>query len=195
MSWLLREDLVYLSSLLFFLNIYMKEYTLSCPICGKVREFASKSYFYKARKYNKPCRSCSNSIQLGGKGNLYNESGEKLCIDCNIYKPISEFHKNKKKHLNSVCINCSKIRSKVYHDSHYRYEKYGISKNEFDNMQINQLGKCAICNTSILAEGHIDHCHKTGKVRGILCGNCNKGLGLFDDNVIYLTNAIKYLKK
>lgn len=173
----------------------MKEYKLPCPICGKEREFASKSYFYKARKYNKACKSCSNSIQLGGKGNLYNESGERLCIDCNNYKPVSEFHKNKKNHTNSVCINCGKERSKTYHKSYYKYEKYGITKKYFDNIQEAQLGKCAICNTSILQEGHIDHCHTTGKVRGILCGKCNKGLGLFNDNVNYLTNAIKYLTK
>jgi hypothetical protein len=171
------------------------KYELPCPVCGKVREFATKAYFYKARKYNKTCKSCSNSIQLGGLGNLYNSAGEKLCIDCNIHKPISDFHKNKKKYLSSVCINCSKERSKAYHKSYYKYEKYGITKEEFDRIQTAQLGECAICNKPIFQEGHIDHCHATGKVRGILCGKCNKGLGLFDDNVIYLTNAIKYLTK
>jgi hypothetical protein len=171
------------------------KYELPCPVCGKVREFATKAYFYKARKYNKTCKSCSNSIQLGGLGNLYNSAGEKLCIDCNIHKPISDFHKNKKKYLSSVCINCSKERSKAYHKSYYKYEKYGITKEEFDRIQTAQLGECAICNKPIFQEGHIDHCHATGKVRGILCGKCNKGLGLFDDNINYLTNAIKYLTK
>ena len=170
------------------------EYKLPCPVCGKVREFASKQYFYKARKCNKPCRSCSNSIQLGGKGKVYNETGEKLCIDCNVYKPIDEFHKNKKSYIQSVCINCAKERSVTYHKSYYRYKKYNITKEDFDNLQTKQLGNCGICHKSIIAEGHIDHCHKTGKVRGILCGNCNKALGLFEDNPVFLTNAINYLK-
>ena len=169
-------------------------YKLACPICGKDREFATRQYFYKARKHNKPCRSCSNSIQSGGKGNVYNELGEKFCIDCNIYKPISEYHKNKKKYLNSVCINCNKIRSKKYHKLYYRYEKYGITKEQFDAMVLNQDSNCIICKKELSSEIHIDHDHATGKVRGILCGKCNKGLGQFDDNVEFLTNAINYLK-
>jgi hypothetical protein len=40
----------------------------------------------------------------------------------------------------------------------------------------------------------IDHCHNTGKVRGLLCDHCNKGLGLFKDNIDYLNKAIEYLK-
>lgn len=170
------------------------EYKLPCPICGKIREFASEQYFYKARKYNKPCKSCSNSIQLGGKGKVYNESGEKLCIDCNTYKSTSEFHKNKKNHIKSVCITCGKKRSSIYHKSYYRYKKYDITKEDFDNIQTKQLGLCGICTKPLLSEGHIDHCHKTGRVRGILCGNCNKAIGLLEDNPVFLTNAINYLK-
>jgi peptide methionine sulfoxide reductase MsrB len=61
-----------------------------------------------------------------------------------------------------------------------------------------QGGLCAICQkpydweTSAL---YIDHCHTTGKVRGLLCRNCNKGLGHFFDDVANLARAIEYLKK
>jgi len=166
-----------------------------CPICGKTRQYKSLSGFYRANKNNLPCRSCSNSIQTGGNGIIYNDCGEKLCKDCKIYKPISEFNKNKEIHIHAICIECGKKRSNTYHASYYRYKKYGITKEEFENIEQNQLGKCSICKKSILASGHIDHCHKTGKVRGILCGNCNKALGLLNDNVNFLKNAIKYLKK
>jgi len=60
-----------------------------------------------------------------------------------------------------------------------------------------QEHKCAICLTSdvdlekLLA---VDHCHTTGKVRGLLCSNCNLALGNFKDNITNLEQAIKYLK-
>lgn len=57
-----------------------------------------------------------------------------------------------------------------------------------------KAGKCKICEKELHEEIHIDHNHTTGKVRGILCGKCNKGLGQFNDNIEFLTNAINYLK-
>ena len=59
-------------------------------------------------------------------------------------------------------------------------------------MEKKQNGVCAICfgKTKKL---HIDHCHKTKKVRGILCARCNLALGLFGDQIKYLENAISYL--
>ena len=60
----------------------------------------------------------------------------------------------------------------------------------------NQGHVCMICKKDINEHSsHIDHSHVTGKVRGILCEKCNKGLGQFDDNIEYLNNAIKYLSK
>jgi hypothetical protein len=172
----------------------MTDYKLPCPICGKLREFASKQYFYKARKHNKPCRSCSNSIQLGGKGNLY-RGKFKMCSLCNVEKPLDEFFKYASGHHHSCCKPCSKIKSQTYHKEIHRYKQYGITKQEFTQLIDNQNNKCVICNNDLDNEIHIDHCHKTGEVRGVLCGKCNKGLGQFDDNIIYLTNAIKYLTK
>jgi hypothetical protein len=172
----------------------MSEYKLPCPICGKIREFASKTYFYKARKYNKPCMSCSNSIKAGGKGNLYH-GDSKTCPICNIIKPLSEFFSYKIGSHHSCCKNCSKSKSHIYHKNTYRYAKYGITKEQFDELFKNQNGKCPICTIDLKEEIHIDHDHLTGQVRGVLCGKCNKGLGQFNDNIESLTNAIKYLSK
>lgn len=173
----------------------MKSYKLPCPSCGKIREFASKQYFYKARKHNKLCKSCSNSVNAGGTGYvLYNDQGDRCCIDCKQFKSLDQYYNNKSGKT-SVCKECSHIRSIKYHKSTYKYAKYGITKELYDEMFKRQDGKCPICNICLEKEIHTDHDHLTGKVRGILCGKCNKGLGQFDDNVIYLTNAIKYLKK
>jgi hypothetical protein len=75
---------------------------------------------------------------------------------------------------------------------------YGITLAEYDKMFEDQGGKCAICGNSDEVEGRrlaIDHCHDSGKVRGLLCGKCNRGLGLFYDNQELLENAISYLNK
>ena len=167
-------------------------YKLACPICGKDREFATKQYFYKARKHDKPCMSCSNSIKAGGKGNLYH-GDSKTCAMCQVIKPLTEFFSYEAGNHHSCCKDCSKSKSHQYHKNTYRFAKYGIDKEQYDIMILDQNDKCGICKKELHNEIHIDHDHATGKVRGILCGKCNKGLGQFDDNVEFLRNAINYL--
>lgn len=61
-----------------------------------------------------------------------------------------------------------------------------------------QYYQCPICNESLMPftrNTHIDHDHETGRVRGILCGKCNIGLGHFKDNPEFLQNAIEYIKR
>lgn len=76
--------------------------------------------------------------------------------------------------------------------------KYGILAEDFYTLLRDQEGGCAICGTEECSSGKrmaVDHCHTTGKVRGILCGNCNKGLGCFLDSPDILVKAIKYLTR
>lgn len=75
---------------------------------------------------------------------------------------------------------------------------YGITKEEYDSMLVNQDYKCAICKIDRCTTGRsmsVDHCHKTNKIRGLLCHKCNLGLGHFKDNIELLLIAIEYLKK
>lgn len=78
--------------------------------------------------------------------------------------------------------------------------KFGIDSQEYNEKRERQLGICAICKepptTLIHNRGlFIDHDHKTNKVRGLLCHNCNTALGKFQDSELVLSNAIKYLRK
>ena len=75
-----------------------------------------------------------------------------------------------------------------------RLGRYGITKEQHEQLLISQAYKCAICPKEITLSDHIDHCHLTSVVRGILCRNCNLGLGLFMDDISILESAIKYLK-
>lgn len=72
--------------------------------------------------------------------------------------------------------------------------KYGITKEKYWELYNSQSGKCAICEQDFdLFKANVDHNHTNGKVRGLLCGNCNYGIGNFFDSVEYLFNVINYL--
>lgn len=65
---------------------------------------------------------------------------------------------------------------------------------EFSRLLVLQSGLCDICEIQ-LREPHLDHCHKTGAIRGLLCPKCNKGIGLFNDDTCIIRNALTYLEK
>lgn len=76
-------------------------------------------------------------------------------------------------------------------------KKEELSQQDYDKILRLQGGGCPICGreqSQLKRKMAIDHSHKDGRVRGILCGRCNMGLGQFDDNCIRLERAIKYLK-
>ncbi len=76
--------------------------------------------------------------------------------------------------------------------------KFGITVEEYRKMFERQENRCAICwkdGKTSTRKLHIDHDHKTGKIRGLLCKNCNHGLGMFKDDMYRLLNAVSYLKK
>jgi recombination endonuclease VII len=73
--------------------------------------------------------------------------------------------------------------------------KYGISQIDYDVMLVRQGGRCAICRTDNPGKRsfHVDHCHKTGIVRGLLCPRCNSALGFIRDNMEVFVNIRNYL--
>ena len=75
--------------------------------------------------------------------------------------------------------------------------KYGITPEQYEVMLKEQKDKCKICERMFDEETtvpHVDHCHSTGKVRGLVCRSCNTGLGFFEDNTEWLKKAITYLE-
>jgi len=143
----------------------------------------------------------------------WNAVGEKHCARCYTTKPLSEFTVRKsgprKGHPMSYCKPCRVHRqTQNYNNDTYQrivrpYQlrvKYGVSVDEYNLMLEKQGFTCAICGTDdgASAKGSktfaVDHCHTTGAVRGLLCNNCNRALGLLKDDLSVLESAIKYLK-
>lgn len=114
---------------------------------------------------------------------------------------------NKRYRESSKGIVATKKWVKKYHSSekgkqclrrgHLR-RTFGITEIDFDRMLAQQRGVCAICltdNPRGMGRFHIDHCHKTNKIRGLLCTECNSLLGKAKDNTTILQAAIVYLEK
>lgn len=103
--------------------------------------------------------------------------------------------------LREKCKECIKNHSKSQRDLRYYLPRlYGITEDQYNAMRERQKFSCALCGIHEDAWWEerqrrlfVDHDHKTGKVRGLLCGHCNTGLGNFKDDVKVLNRAIEYL--
>ena len=76
--------------------------------------------------------------------------------------------------------------------------RYGITIKEYDSILNSQGGVCAICESGVSdvdRRFHVDHCHKSGVVRGILCGRCNRAIGQFGDDPDLCDRAAEYLRR
>lgn len=140
-------------------------------------------------------------------------SKQKYCPDCDSEKPVADFHRNKSRPdgLASSCKPCCITRTArwrkenpeqykaCYYKNSRKYKlknKYGLAIEDYDNLLQLQSDACRICkklSTESKRDLAVDHCNRTGRVRGLLCGNCNLGIGLFRDNPEFLQAAIEYL--
>lgn len=131
------------------------------------------------------------------------------CTRCKKTYPSTRehFHRSPSsgnpENLRKQCKACEAKRRR----NHHLKSLYGLCADKYQELRKRQGGRCPVC-TGLLRPpkcfgqgkrhagnvGHVDHCHKTGKVRGILCSNCNRALGLLGDSVLCLSRAIEYLQ-
>lgn len=131
----------------------------------------------------------------------------KTCSDCKQEKSENKFYidRRSKTGRSSKCKECSKRVSKAWYETSEKYRqiirnsglkhRFGITADDYYEMLQAQDGCCFICKHKDEKHLHVDHCHETGVVRGLLCKNCNHGLGNFRDNKEFLSNAIEYLDR
>ncbi len=133
------------------------------------------------------------------------------CNRCGETKEYSEFHRasNHITGRQQICKKCKnsahtkrrheddvfREKLKKQHRLRRRKYRYGITQEMFDALFIAQEKKCAICEKELLNKPNLDHCHATGKIRGILCAPCNFMLGAINDREDLLLRAIQYLAK
>ena len=142
----------------------------------------------------------------------------KLCKTCGVEKQEELFPKGYKKKdgsygLRASCKECTvKHNLDLYHNRGGKQKqkqrsfknnlkKYNITPEDYQLLLYKQDGKCAICKSdkshrsNISYNLFVDHCHTTGKVRGLLCHHCNAGIGYLNDDVERLQSAIRYLNE
>ena len=135
----------------------------------------------------------------------------KTCTQCGEWKPLTDFLVRTDTGMpKSSCSPCDTARKKVYYsipsikrerrDGEFKL-RYGISHDDYDALLIKQNNGCAICGTTDpsgksgrFSYFSIDHSHATGKVRGLLCNHCNRGIGFLQDSEQLLLKAAKYLR-
>lgn len=124
---------------------------------------------------------------------------ENWCGRCSSYKPVAEFSKSihRSNGLTSICKTCAAKRWKDNYDPvedrfrSIKY-KYGLTEDDYKQLLVIQVHKCAICRSP--DKLHVDHCHRTGKVRGLLCFRCNSTLGKVEESKELLNSLINYLE-
>lgn len=171
--------------------------------CGKLKD-----------KRSFQCRSCKDA-----------EPREKECKGCNIIFPIDEYNLRpngrggyKRRSRCKLCerrdgksyrlknLEACKARKKRYDQSHpekvhewsfkTRIRRMGLNPEEVIEYVNSHHGACEICGSvPTLRKLAVDHCHKTNVLRGLLCSNCNTGIGMFKDNPLLLNKAAVYLEK
>lgn len=151
------------------------------------------------RTVSKICSKCGNERPLDrfSKDRSTKDGLRSYCKDCGSRYWLAHANKNRAK-LNAAqrarnAANPEKIRL-IVRRSHFK-TVYGVSLETLEKMKIAQEGKCAICKEDFKGQINLDHCHTTGKIRGLLCTRCNTGLGQFQDSVLCLISASQYLQK
>jgi hypothetical protein len=164
-------------------------------------------YHLASNKYEgKPCVKCTKTLRY---------TKNKKCVECRVASAQSWVKANperkRKNTQNWYRVNLEQQREynkqrnkdpkiKRSKKNSDLKRKYGITTQDFDKLWFLQKGLCAICNIPMLMYGKendsvcIDHNHTTGKIRGLLCSQHNRAIGLLQDNTTYLRNAIAYLE-
>ena len=168
--------------------------TKKCNLCGKTKRLNSfhidKECQNGRKNRFKKCALKKRS-EYGQANKTKNHFvAERKCYACKQVKDSSEFAKDRTS-PGGISYDCKACRREQR-----LLKEYGISEEQYLSMLNAQEGRCWICGIHCSEKKlHIDHDHTTGIVRGLLCGNCNRGLGLFTENKQSLEKAIRYLTR
>lgn len=167
-----------------------------CSRCGKkknVDQFGShaarpdglQSWCKKCQKTYQSCRR----KRLGERRQV-TAPKKKRCSRCHRKRGREHFHSSKHQldGLHNQCRDCVRDRQRENGRRHPL-----VTDGEMEGMLKRQEGRCGICEADVTEDRCVDHCHRSGLVRGLLCGCCNTGLGFFKDDPKRLEAAIEYL--
>jgi hypothetical protein len=161
--------------------------TKPCKKCGVVKPLHE---FYEARGTRDGHRGSCKSCESARRAEWYQQNRERV-----IGKVRSWRHENRDRYL-AYQRDYKRSRADAERAGYLR-RRFGLSIEDYYSILASQGGGCGVCG-ALHPDGkplHVDHDHATGRVRGLLCFNCNGGLGQFRDDVDALANAIGYLAR
>ncbi len=153
-------------------------------------------------RLSNPGRAANDSVTVNGRA----------CNRCEQWKPWAEFGLRAagRGGRTARCRTCiastrpprsprERVQGRVYDKTRHRRDKwlrraYGVSIEQWDAMLIEQAGRCGVCATP-MRKPTLDHDHRTGVVRRLLCYRCNVALGLVDDDTAWLQALISYVEE
>lgn len=143
-----------------------------CTRCGTQKDLSDFSKRSCASDgLQSQCRSCHADYRRANREKLRNQLQEKRKNNREYFRELDKRHSRKK-----------------------TLKKYGLTEAEYDAIVLQQDGKCLICLRVPVDKLVVDHCHTTGRVRGLLCRKCNAAIGILDDSPELLKRAIRYLE-
>lgn len=142
------------------------------------------------------------------------EMNKYTCHKCDLEKLSSDFpiDSHRKNGIRTTCKKCHRVyanktlknwraknleKMRPYYHAVDLKRNFNLTKEKYNEMLAGQSGSCAICKTgqeNLRKRLSVDHNHFNGKIRGLLCNNCNSGIGFFQENSIALKNAAEYLE-
>ncbi|MDT0277031.1 endonuclease VII domain-containing protein [Blastococcus goldschmidtiae] len=162
--------------------------------------FYCREHLAERSARTREARRAKPRVQRRRPAGLVVAEGQKWCPDCATVRSLDEFVRTaaSTSGYGSYCKPCHNARGKRALEkvggarTYHLTRRYGITAAEAEHMLRQQNGVCAICRTAPAA--HVDHDHSTGKVRALLCFNCNGGLGQFRDDPAALQAAVFYVE-
>ena len=167
-----------------------------CNCCGKVRSVSS----FSKKSSNVDgleciCRTCYAVREQKRRKKLsqrkrINVPKEKVCPRCGVLRSSSDYYRDRT-NLDGLHYRC-----KTCHNAKIRAQRYGVSQADYEGLLQKQKGVCAVCRRPFKSkkEPAVDHDHKTGAVRGLLCTSCNCAIGYMKDDPKCLRRAAMYLE-
>ncbi|WP_224790320.1 endonuclease VII domain-containing protein [Pseudomonas fluorescens] len=168
--------------------------------CSRCREFKVLELFPKAaaKQGSGSCKVCALEYS-----NAWREQNRERVAEQRRKQYAArsvELAKKAREHRAKVRAKCAESpeakRLRTEQTKGYALKQYGMTLECFNKLLVKQGGGCAICGKHANPKGYclaVDHCHESGRIRGILCTNCNRGLGLFRDSTDLIKRAIEYL--
>lgn len=194
-----------------------------CKTCGETKPFdqfhKDRSKADGLNFYCKPCMIAKQHEYAARPPRRVDPEGQRTCDHCKTLKPLADYYADARRFdgLSRRCKTCqsaahnhwrlNNLDKAAADQKRWRVENaersadidrkrnYGLEPGAYKQMLAAQGGVCAICAGGPTGRGglHVDHCHDTGKVRGLLCHGCNVSIGHFKHDVDILASAIRYL--